>query len=216
MMKKFQVSAPGKIILHGEHSVVYNKAAIAGPIGLKTYFNFEETTNEFIVFQYERLNLTAKLTLSNANLLLAELDCNEALQPMDFLQKFRHSKDFILKYTDYNFDERKLNDKEEMAVGATLYILNRILKCEKVKAIKQGFDVRIDSDMSIGAGVGSSASYGVCLAAGFYIYSQIVVGKLSDQQLQEFSFERNDTILERIPLWALDSEVIMHEKPSGE
>jgi mevalonate kinase len=216
MMKKFQVSAPGKIILHGEHSVVYNKAAIAGPIGLKTYFNFEETSNDFIVLQYERLNLTARMPLSNVNLLLSELDCNESLQPMDFLQKFRNSKDFILKYIEHNFDERKLNDKEEMAVGATLYILNRILRCEKVKAIKQGFDIKIDSDMSIGAGVGSSASYGVCLAAGFYIYSQILVGKLDDQQLKEFSFERNDTVLERISLWAFDSEVIMHEKPSGE
>ncbi|KAG5676420.1 hypothetical protein PVAND_006258 [Polypedilum vanderplanki] len=215
MLKNFQISAPGKIILHGEHSVVYNKPAIAGPIGLKTYFNFHESSNDFILLQYERLNLTAKMTLSNANLFLTELDCNESLQPMEFLQKIRNSKDFFLKYIEHNFDERKLNDKEEMAVAATLYILNRILKCEKVKSIKQGFDIKIDSDMSIGAGVGSSASYGVCLAAGFYIYSQILIGKLNEQQLKEFSFERNDTILERISLWAFDSEIIMHEKPSG-
>lgn len=215
MLKKFQVSAPGKIILHGEHSVVYNKPALAGPIGLKTFFNFHETSNDFITLQYKRLNLTATLSISNANLLLSELDCNESLQPMDFLQKFRNSKDFLLKYVEHNFDERKLSEKEEMAVGATLYIFNRILRCEKLKSIKQGFDVCIDSDMSIGAGIGSSASYGVCLAAGFFIYSQILSGKLSEQQLKDFSFDGNDTILERISLWAFDSEVIMHERPSG-
>lgn len=214
-MKNFQVSAPGKIILHGEHSVVYNKPAIAGPIGLRTYFNFKESSNDFISFQYARLNLTSQLSIANANLLLSELDCNESLQPTEFLQKIRNSKDFILKYIEHNNDERKLSDKEELAVCATLFILNRIFKCEKIKIIKNGFEVIIDSDMSIGAGVGSSASYGVCLAAGFFMYSQILNGKLNDEQLKDFSFDGNDTIMERISQYAFDSEVIMHEKPSG-
>lgn len=215
MLRKFEISAPGKIILHGEHSVVYNKPAIAGPIGLRTYFNFKETKNDHINFNYQRLSLSSKLSISNANLLLAELDCSVKVQPVEFLQKFRNSSDFILKYIDHNSVDRKLNDKEEMALGATLYILNRILRCEKIKSFEFGFDVTIDSDMSIGAGVGSSASYGVCLAAGFFILAQIMNGKFSDQQFKDFSFDSNDTVLERISQWAFDSEVLMHEKPSG-
>lgn len=215
MSRKFEISAPGKIILHGEHSVVYNKPAIAGPIGLRTYFKFQETSNDHINFQYQRLSLTSKLSLASANLLLSELDCNEKVQPMDFLQKFRNSRDFILKYVEHSEADRKLNDKEEMAVGATLYIINRILRNEKIKTISTGFDVTIDSDMSIGAGVGSSASYGVCLAAGFFILSQIINKRLTYQQFKEFSFDNNTNVLERISQWAFDSEVIMHEKPSG-
>lgn len=214
MLQKFKISAPGKIILHGEHSVVYNKPAIAGPIGLRTYFNFEETTNDFISFRYRRLDLISKMSLVHANLLLAELDFNEAIQPLDFLQKFRQSRDFLLKYIE-PIEDRKLNDKEEMAVGATLFMFNRILRCEKVKSISRAFDLTIDSDMSIGAGVGSSASYGVCLSAGFYLLSQIVSGKMSEKQLKAFSFDFNDTIKERVSQWAFDSEVMMHEKPSG-
>lgn len=210
MSTKFEISAPGKIILHGEHSVVYNKPAIAGPIGLRTYFSFEETSSEYINFRYQRLDLSVKMSIINANSFLNELDCNETLPPMEFLKKFRSSKDFVMKYIDV---ERNLNDKEEMAVSATLFIFNRILKNEKVKKISSSFNVKIDSDMSIGAGVGSSASFGVCLAGGFFLLSQIVNEKLLD--LKNFSFSNNDTILERISQWAFDSEILMHEKPSG-
>lgn len=215
MSRQFEISAPGKIILHGEHSVVYNKPAIAGPIGLRTYFKLQETESTLINFHYKRLNLTAKLSLSNANAFLSELDCNDVVQPIDFLQKFRSSRDFILRYIEHDSKEASLNDKEEMAIGATLYILNRILRHEKIKNIKTSFDVSIDSDMSIGAGVGSSASYGVCLAAGFFVLAEIINNRLNTQQLKQFSFEGHDTILERISQWAFDSEVIMHEKPSG-
>jgi mevalonate kinase len=91
-------------------------------------------------------------------------------------------------------------------------MFNRIFRNQQIENISKGFDVTIDSDMSIGAGVGSSASFGVCLASGFYILSQIISEKLTDQN---FSFAGNDAILSIISQWAFDSEVLMHEKPSG-
>lgn len=212
MLRKFQISAPGKIILHGEHSVVYNKPAIAGPIGLRTYFNVEETEKDFIEVEYVRLNFKCHMSIANINLLLLELDC-KSLQPIDFLQKYRNSKDFLLKYVELS--EKHIDNKEEMAVGSTLYILNRIFRSEKIKNIVKGFNIKVDSDMSIGAGIGSSASYGVCLAAGFFILSQLINNKMDTEHFQSFSFEGNHTILEQISQWAFDSEVIMHEKPSG-
>jgi mevalonate kinase len=150
--------------------VVYNKAAIAGPIGLRTYFNFEEKNEDLITFVYERFNLSAKMLVSKANEFLANLDCFESLKPMEFLQRIRQSKEFVLKFIDFESDERTLDGKEEMALCSTLYIFNRILRSEGIKSIEKGFTIKIDSDMSIGAGVGSSASYGVCLAGEIKFY----------------------------------------------
>lgn len=210
---KFEVSSPGKIILHGEHSVVYGKPSIAGPIGLKTSFVFEESQDRFIQISYERFKIYAKMSIENANLLLKEMDCHQEIQPLQFLQKVRESKAFILKYVETSVEENRLtplSDNEEMAVVATLYQFNRILRSENIRSIEKPFNVKIDSTMSIGAGVGSSASYAVCLAAGFYIYTKILTSNLD---LESFSFNEED--LDKISKWAFDSEVIMHEKPSG-
>lgn len=77
------------------------------------------------------------------------------------------------------------------------------------------FSIDIETDLTIGAGLGSSASLLVAVAAGFYQYIRYRSHK-EDGDTVEIDFKKvSNTDLDCISSWAFEAEKIIHGTPSG-
>lgn len=65
-----------------------------------------------------------------------------------------------------------MDDKSLCGLSSVFYLLVGILIDQKIDVVPKSFELRSETEMGIGAGIGSSASFGVCLAGIFYYFSK--------------------------------------------
>ncbi|XP_042900326.1 mevalonate kinase isoform X2 [Parasteatoda tepidariorum] len=94
------------------------------------------------------------------------------------------------------------SDIEKNAIVAFLYLWIYVSKSYNVRSFFS-CHVIVDSELSIGAGMGSSASYSVCLSTAMLM----LCGRITPRLLPEDK--------EIINKWAFETERIFHGKPSG-
>ena len=199
-MISFKVSAPGKIILFGEHAVVYGKTAVAASLNRRTSIVFKQLSpeNHSITIKLPKLGISRDVSVDKVSQVLfgAEFPRLSTDGHDKFYQRIREFVETM------GLDEPRQRTSYECLFYALIQV------AQQVGLNLQAFEMEIDTELSIGAGLGSSASFSVCLVATFLHWSRLQKSAAALPQ-----FDRSS--LETISQYALNCEKIMHGSPSG-
>ncbi|KAL9044986.1 MAG: hypothetical protein Q9214_001916 [Letrouitia sp. 1 TL-2023] len=209
MMPAFMTSAPGKVIVYGEHAVVYGKAALAAAISLRSYL---------LVTALSKSQRTITLRFPDIGLehtwQIDELPWSTFSHP----SKKKYYYDLVTKldpelveamqpYLSIISPKASAKDKKihQSAASAFLYLFLSL-----GSRSFPGCIYTLRSAIPIGAGLGSSASISVCLSSAILLQIRTLAGPHPDQPREEAELQ-----IERINRWAFVGEMCLHGNPSG-
>ena len=209
MAPPFMVSAPGKVIVFGEHAVVHGKAAIAAAISLRSYLLVTTLSKSqrtvTLVFPDLGLDHTWQIndlpwsTFGSESKKRKYFDMVTSLDP----DLVRAMQPHIAPVSSHLPEpERKIH---QAAASSFLYLF---LSLSSPAAPPSVYTLR--STVPLGAGLGSSASVNVCISAALLRQINILSGPHEDQPADEVTLQ-----LERINRWAFVGELCIHGNPSG-
>lgn len=209
MAPPFMVSAPGKVIVFGEHAVVHGKAAMAAAISLRTYFLVTTLSKSQrtiqLIFPDIGLDHTWNIdtlpwhVLGQTSRKPRYYDMVTSLDP-DLIKAMQPHIETVSPHLPS--DARKIH---QAAASSFLYLFLCLSSPSAQAAI-----YTLRSTLPIGAGLGSSASICVCISAALLKQIHVLSGPHHDQPEEEV-----DVQLERINKWAFVGELCIHGNPSG-
>ncbi len=167
-----KISAPGKVHLIGEHAVVYGEPAIIAAIGKRVFVETEKRDSE-IVIDDKALNRHQEFPVRKA------LDMAESL-------------DKLWKQGSEKGDFRECN-----SLFFSDYLLAVIGKSLQMLGLDKGVYLRLECDIPLGAGLGSSAAIAVAIPKA-----------IAEVHGIDLTRERNNEI-------AYEIEKYAHGNPSG-
>ncbi|KAF1993071.1 mevalonate kinase, partial [Amniculicola lignicola CBS 123094] len=209
MMPPFMVSAPGKVIVYGEHAVVHGKAAIAAAISLRSYLlvTFLSKSHRTVTLRFPDIQLEHSWNIDEL--------------PWDIFSAPDKKKFYYDMVTTLDPDlvaaiQPAVNEVSPKVPEATRKIhiasatsfLYLFLSLASRKTSPCIYTLR--STIPIGAGLGSSASIAVCLSAALLLQIRALSGPHQDQPAHESELQ-----IERINRWAFVGEMCIHGNPSG-
>lgn len=184
------VSAPGKVILFGEHAVVHGVTAIAAATALRCYAHVAPRTDDRVALVMPDIELTAEWDAA-AVPVLGALDA----APTTLNDGLVAQLAMLAPYA--------AGDRRHAACLAFLYLYVHLA----TRPSAQSFTIR--SSLPISAGLGSSAAVSTCLAS-LLLYTH---GHLALPTHAEESLTEND--ISTVNAWAFVSEKVIHGEPSG-
>ena len=168
-----EASAPGKVILHGEHSVVYGKTGVVVSIDLRTKTVLRPNSRKkCLTISLPDLGRTYDFGVDS---LRQFMRCHSNLlldaSSTDFDDvSFAALKAQIVAFVENNFPDLQSKedgtDKAGQGITALLFLYFAMVY-ENGRGVEP-LHLETTSEIPIGAGLGSSAAYSVSLATAFY------------------------------------------------
>jgi mevalonate kinase len=230
-------SAPGKLILFGEHAVVYHQPAICAALtDLRITVRCDETWDGFL--HIEMPNLVPPIPAFRAKMMdfhiVAALvnkihDGDTDSAELVAIQELIHQK--LVPYTqepNYHGGGTTLHDLAIQAISPVIYLLHAIVP-EICFIPNRGMRILVQSSsLPVGAGLGSSAALSVATSAALYKLSLLhqrqgdagegVKQIEQEQQKDETTLligRPSDVALQKINHYAYQAERMNHGTPSG-
>ena len=209
MIPPFMTSAPGKVIVFGEHAVVHKKAAMAASISLRSYLLVTtlSKTERTISMLFPDIGLDHTWHIDSLPWAIFKhpekkkfyYDMVSSLDP-DLVKALEPHVSEVSPALPQ--EARKIHLS---AASSFLYLFLSLASPSNPACI-----YTLRSTIPIGAGLGSSASITVCISAALLLQSRALSGPHPDQPLEE-----SKTQIERINRWAFVGELCIHGNPSG-
>ena len=194
--RSITASAPAKVILHGEHSVVYGKLALAASIDLRTKVIFK--------LRQKHEDMRVNLLDFSQRPLDFDLDTLRSLPYSSSSEIDENLRNRLENVICNNVDTEDLTKHKE-GLLALIYILVAFM--QEANLDLRPLEIIVSSEIPMGAGLGSSAAFSVSMAAALVqLRNCLQKGRKSSSEIED-----RDSICN----WAFKSEKIIHGNPSG-
>ncbi|KAK2185913.1 hypothetical protein NP493_217g03026 [Ridgeia piscesae] len=197
------VSAPGKVILHGEHAVVYGKRALAASLNLRTFLRITSNSSHQVSLRLPDIGVSVTWSLG-------ELQETFTLPFCDPMNPVPPSADLLAQVKKFAGIESDTVNTKQLAVVTFLYLFLSISATHKNIP---SLTIEVASNLPTGAGLGSSAAFSTCLASSLLQHRRLTSVALQVDKSNTATWSDKDIKL--INQWAFIGEKVIHGNPSG-
>ncbi|KAK0609324.1 GHMP kinase [Bombardia bombarda] len=215
MAPTFLVSAPGKVIVFGEHAAVHGQPAIAAAISLRSYLlvNTLSKSRRTVRLSFRDIGLDHTWDIDT----LPWAAFNQPGRRRIYSSPATSLDPVLLAAVKPHVEAAvspRLSDRERrMHTGSATAFLYLFLSLGSRQSHPAIYTLR--STIPVGAGLGSSASVCVCLSTALLLQTRALSGPHADHQQQQPPEEAKMQI-ERVNAWAFVGELCIHgRRPSG-